>query len=185
MRVWVVLALIVAAMAVGVVLYRANYAKNDASQGSMGETTGAAGARKFPKAPEFVLPDEFGKLQGLEALRGDVILIHFWASWCPPCVGELPKIIKSANAYKDKKFKLVVISLDKNWKDADRVLPNGKLPPNVFSLLDSANKVSAAYGSYEFPETYLLTRDLRIVTKWIGPQKWNSEEFKSLFGRMF
>ncbi len=135
-------------------------------------------------APNFELTDWRGKKQRLGDQRGSVVLIHFWASWCPPCLDEIPKWIEFANRFKGKRFKFIAISLDQNWRDALKIVPGASLPSNVLSLLDDSGKVAEDFGSYQFPETYLLSPDLKIITKWVGPQEWNNPKLIELLDRM-
>jgi hypothetical protein len=69
--------------------------------------------------------------------------------------------------------------MDKSWADADRTLPVAKTPGRLISLLDADQKVSDLFGSYQFPETYLVEASGKIRTKWIGPQAWDSETVRA------
>ena len=85
----------------------------------------------------------------------------------------------AAKQFQDKPFEIVFISLDEGWKDALKVLPSDTLPKDTVSLIDPTLKVADTYGSYQFPETYLLDGEQRIVTKWVGGQEWQSELIQS------
>lgn len=140
----------------------------------------AADAITVRPAWEFTLKREDGKDFELKSLKGkNVFLVHFWASWCAPCIDELPELIQMTKSLVDSKseVKIVLVSLDTSWKDANKILKDLKLNPNTISLLDPKTKVSDLYGSYQFPETFLVDKDFKIRMKWIGPQKWNSPEF--------
>ena len=71
------------------------------------------------------------------------------------------------------------ISIDKNWSDAQQTLGRQKLSTHVLSVLDSSGSVPDQYGTYQYPETYLLSPDLRILFKWIGPQDWGGPEIRA------
>jgi len=129
---------------------------------------------KGASAPRFELKDSAGKSHGLENLRGNVVLIHFWASWCPPCLDEIPRWVAAASQFGGLPVKLVAISVDEQWPQALKVLPQANVPPNMISLLDPESATARAFGTTKFPESYLLDTELRIVDKWMGVVDWKS-----------
>lgn len=110
------------------------------------------------------------------------VLIHFWASWCPPCLGEIQEFLEFARKSPQKGLKFVIISSDKNWQELEKVVSKEKLPSNVLSLLDADSKVAESFGTFQFPETYLLTPDGKVVEKWVGPQKWGALDLNNFVG---
>lgn len=139
-----------------------------------GPTKLASGLRP---APAFTLQDWGGKKVSLKDFRDSVVVVHFWAQWCAPCLPELPEIQGAAKKLpRDKNGKDIVwllISQDETWEQARKALDVDALPPNVIALLDPEAKLSAEFGTYQFPETYVLARDHGIAAKWIGPQEWS------------
>lgn len=127
-------------------------------------------------APSFELLDVKGNKYSLSNFQGTLTVIHFWASWCPPCLDEIHQWIELATLFKDQRVKFLAISLDQNWKDAEKILPSSNLPSHVVSLLDPSLKIPEAYGTFQYPETYLINSELKIVSKWVGPQNWLSPE---------
>jgi len=126
-------------------------------------------------APPFVLKDHSGKAHAVADFRGKLVLLHFWAAWCPPCLSEIPNLLTFAQKVAPEgKIEVVTISEDGNWPDAEKVLSSAHLPADMISLLDQDSKISDAYGTYQFPESYLIGRDGRILMKWIGAQPWNN-----------
>jgi len=123
-------------------------------------------------APAFELKDAMGKVYSLQDIKEPVIIVHFWASWCPPCIEEIPRWIAAAPALKNVPVKLVAISVDESWEKALKVFPVSKLAPNMLLLLDPKSEVAGKYGTHQFPESYLLNRERKIVDKWIGSQDW-------------
>lgn len=136
-------------------------------------------------APAFSLPDSSGKTRTLEEFRGKVVLLHFWATWCPPCLNEMPELIEMAKAFPSTDLRILTVSLDGSWEDARRILPDKILPSNLVSLLDLSREVPDRFGSYQYPETYLLNRDLKIVHKFVGAQAWTGDEMMKLFKKLF
>ncbi|RYZ64898.1 MAG: TlpA family protein disulfide reductase [Proteobacteria bacterium] len=129
------------------------------------------------RVPEFSLPNPQGKNEGSSDYLGKVYLVHFWAAWCAPCVPEVPEFLNAASKLpKDRDgnpIHWILVSQDDSWEKARKVLNDQKLPENVHALLDSKAQISDAFGSYQFPETYLVTREGGVITKWIGSQEWN------------
>ncbi|MBI3533925.1 MAG: TlpA family protein disulfide reductase, partial [Deltaproteobacteria bacterium] len=109
----------------------------------------------FPgnQVPDFALKDQEGKNCRLYDFKEKVIVLHFWASWCPPCLEELPAMLNFINNYKtnDTSMKLqwVFIEYDQKWDDAWKVIPNKKYPSQVTLLLDPTNSVAARFGIYK------------------------------------
>jgi peroxiredoxin len=141
-------------------------------------------ASSFRAAPDFALPDAQGKIYKLSEFKGKVVLLHFWASWCPPCLGELPHFMELAQTLQGKQIQVLAVSLDESWQAAHKVLPTDRLPQGVVSLIDPKTKVSENFGSYAFPETYLISPKGEIITKWVGPQDWKSPEFLKMMETM-
>ena len=154
------------------------------SHSEIAASPGGDGASKLRLAPAFTLPDGSGKQRSLEDFRGKVVLLHFWASWCPPCLTEMPEVLDMAKAFVDTDLRIVAISLDESWTDSHRILPENVLPANFISLLDLSREVPDRYGSFQYPETYLLNRDLRVVHKFVGAQEWNGKEMVELFRKL-
>jgi thiol-disulfide isomerase/thioredoxin len=140
-------------------------------------------------APLFNLPELNPKhatelSRSLQSMRGKWILLHFWASWCTPCLGELTEWIEFGNSFHDEPIQFIAVSTDENREDAYKILPAEKLPAHIHSLIDTTHQTSEQYGTFQFPETYLLNPELKIVTKWVGPQPWNTAPVKEFFEKL-
>lgn len=146
--------------------------------GNSGQNPGE-NAWKRP-APPFVLKDRAGHDHTLAEARGKIVLVHFWAAWCPPCLAEIPELTAFARRFSGEKLRIFAISLDARREDAEKVLDSSKLPPNMVSLLAGESKISEQYGTYQYPETYLIDSQGRILVKWVGGQPWSGEAIQKL-----
>lgn len=118
-------------------------------------------------APELSFPTPEGKMLSLSSLKGKVVLLDFWASWCKPCRMENPNVVKLYNEYKDKGFTVFSVSLDNNkskWTNA--IQADGLVWPNHVSDLGGWNSMAAAiYSVNSIPQTYLIDADGTIIAK--------------------
>ncbi len=135
-------------------------------------------------APEISLPDDQGRRHSLSELRGKLVILHFWATWCAPCIEEIPQWVELARKMEGQPIAWIAVSLDHSWSEAHRYLKPERLPPNLISLLDAQNETPGVYGSYQFPETYLIAPDGKILSKWVGPQAWDSDSLKRAIERV-
>lgn len=124
-------------------------------------------------APAFELQDAKGQMHSLRALKDRPVILHFWASWCPPCIDEISAFVEAARALGGRGPQFVAVSLDKNWDEVFKLIPRDQWPKDVLSLLDPEGVVAERYGSFQFPETYALNPDHTVLRKWVGPQDWD------------
>lgn len=115
--------------------------------------------------PDIALNDPTGKEIALSDLRGKVVLVDFWASWCGPCRRENPNVVRAWQAYKDKGFEVFSISLDKDVAKWERAIAqDGLLWPNHVSDLKGWNSVAASrYGISSIPHAILIDKDGTVV----------------------
>ncbi|HWR72442.1 MAG TPA: TlpA disulfide reductase family protein [Nitrospirota bacterium] len=126
-------------------------------------------------APAFTLRTTKQASLALSDYRGKVVLVHFWATWCPPCVEELPQLEKLYRTLRGKDFEILAVSVDDD--EAKSVGPF--LAKNVVSfpvLFDPGGPVARRYGTIKFPETYVLDRGGTVRFKVIGPLEWTSQD---------
>lgn len=119
---------------------------------------------RLPLAPDFSQADPQGKLLQLSALRGQYVLLDFWASWCPPCRAENPVLVQAYRHYKGKKFTILSVSLDHNraaWLKA--VQADNLTWPQVSDLKGWDNIAAARYQVEALPQNFLLDPNGHIV----------------------
>ena len=118
-------------------------------------------------APELEFPDPSGKMRKLSDLRGKVVLVDFWASWCGPCRRENPNVTNIYSKYHDKGFEVFSVSLDSDADSWKRAIEADKLvwPNHVSDLKKWQSKAAAIYGVSSIPSTFLLDREGRIVQR--------------------
>jgi thiol-disulfide isomerase/thioredoxin len=116
--------------------------------------------------PPFTEKDLNGKPLALADFKGKIVLVDFWATWCGPCVEELPNVLAAYQKYHDKGFDIIGISLDQN-RDAltGFIKERGMTWVQYFDGLGWKNKLGEQYGIQSIPNTYLLDRDGIIIAK--------------------
>ncbi len=134
---------------------------------------GSRPARIGTAAPNFTVKDG-NQTVTLSQLRGQVVVLNFWATWCPPCVEEIPSLVTMSQRLKSKGVTVLGVSVD---ADADAykkfVKDHGVTFPTV---RDADQKSNALYGTFKFPETYIIDRNGVVRRKFIGAVDWTSPE---------
>ena len=120
----------------------------------------AAATDGSPPAPEFRLANRAGGEMSLSGLKGQVVMINFWASWCGPCRQEFPALDQIYSKYKPMGFQMIAINVESEKADAERFL--GKTPVSFPILFDPDTKVSGNYGVNAMPTTFLVDREGRL-----------------------
>jgi peroxiredoxin len=135
------------------------------------------------RAPAFALkkvpgPDELS----LADLRGQVVLLNFWATWCEPCEREMPEMERLYERLRPEGLRLVAVSVD----DTEAVVEEFRQRFGLtFDLLwDPDKRVSDAYQAWKYPETLLLDRDGVVVERYIGPRDWDSPLYEARLRRL-
>jgi len=134
------------------------------------------------QVPAFSFTDRNGETHSIEDFRGKIVLLNFWASWCPPCIREFPYFIKAADEYKDD---LVIIALSSDIEEAamNRFLTKlekeqqGAFPaPNMLVALDENTAITGdIFQTFKLPETILIDRQGQMREKLIGAD-WKYED---------
>jgi thiol-disulfide isomerase/thioredoxin len=119
-----------------------------------------------PPAADFVLKDLNGNSVALSDYRGKVVLLEFWATWCPPCRATMPAIEKIYKAYKDKGLVVLAISLDNG--DWDFVKSFAASYGVTYTILKGTDDIQTKYGVRAIPTTVILDKNGRIAKRYLG-----------------
>ena len=122
------------------------------------------------KAPDFSLKDAHGRSLSLSSLRGKVVLINFWATWCPPCKAEMPSMNRLYNEIRNRGFEIVAISTDNSLSTVKDFLARNRIDFQV--LFDETKSVTRQYHVFSMPTTFLIDRNGMIVEKFYGEEDW-------------
>lgn len=128
------------------------------------------------KAPDFTLKDINNRPFNLSSLRGKVVILNFWATWCPPCRAEMPSLNNLYREYRNKGLEVVAISTDRSYTVIKDYI--SKNPSDITILIDTDNKVSRQFKVFSIPTTFLIDRNGIIIERYLGEENWTSPEIK-------
>ena len=129
----------------------------------------------------FSLPNLKGEYENTDNYKGSYILINFWATWCAPCVKEIPSLNNLYNKFKDKKkFKMIAINIGQSKEVVKKFLLDKSLPVKFTILLDEKMDLSD-WNVQAIPTTFLVDKKGKIIYKAEGEKEWDSDEFTSFF----
>jgi thiol-disulfide isomerase/thioredoxin len=124
---------------------------------------------------DFVLIDENGGRMSFSEFRGEVVFINFWATWCPPCIAEMPDIQSLYEEMNDDGVRFVLISLDEDFQKAVDFVERKDF---TFPIYQLGSPLPAVFESQAIPTTYVVSPDGRIVVSKSGMAKYNTKKFK-------
>jgi thiol-disulfide isomerase/thioredoxin len=140
----------------------------------------AAEKSKLLMAPPFSLPNTDGKMISLADYKGKWVFVNFWATWCGPCVMEMPMLAKLHSVMKGKKFEMLAINMEEIEPDqVKKFIRDNKISFTV--LLDKDSKTGRNYAVESLPTTYVVSPAGEIYTRAVGMREWDSEEVVSYF----
>jgi peroxiredoxin len=132
---------------------------------------------RFPvAAPDFTLKDWAGHEVSLSSLRGNVVLVNFWATWCGTCVVEMPSMEKLVTRMRGKPFRLLAVSVDDDWQAIRKFFAKGT-PLEV--LLDTTRETPKRYGTEKFPETFIVDKDGNLRYYVISDRDWSQPDIEA------
>ncbi len=134
-------------------------------------------------APAFDLPlMGGGPSLGVEQLRGKVVLLNFWATWCKPCEDEMPAMERLYRALAGTDFELVAVSVDEDEAVVSAFA--NRLGLSFPILMDPTKKVAIAYQTFRFPESLLVGRDGIVLERYVGPKDWDADAYLDRIRRL-
>jgi cytochrome c biogenesis protein CcmG, thiol:disulfide interchange protein DsbE len=132
-------------------------------------------------APDFAVRDGSRSVV-LHEMRGKVVVLNFWATWCPPCVEEMPSLVQMQARLKDKGVEVLAISTDVDGSAYQRFLKEHNV--DLLTVRDPDQKTNTVYGTFKFPETYIIDRRGIVRRKFIGPVNWNEPEIVDFLSKL-
>jgi cytochrome c biogenesis protein CcmG, thiol:disulfide interchange protein DsbE len=132
-------------------------------------------------APDFTVHNT-DRTVALSQLKGQVVVLNFWATWCPPCIEEMPSLVQMQQRMKDKGVTVLAVSVDVDEGSYQRFVKDHNV--NLLSVRDGDGKSNALYGTFKFPETYIIDRDGIMRRKFIGAVDWTEPDVIEYLGKL-
>jgi peroxiredoxin len=130
------------------------------------------------RADDFSVPTPSGETFRLADQRGKVVMVNFWATWCPPCLEEMPAMERLYRRHKDAGFTLVAISVDADPKKVTPFVTEHKLTMPIG--VDPKMELATTYGVRALPSSFVVGRDGNLAALAIGPRHWDNAAAHSL-----
>lgn len=132
-------------------------------------------------AKDFSVQDSDGQVS-LNQFRGQVVVLNFWATWCPPCDQELPSLMDMQNQMRARGVVVVGVSIDVDGVAYHRYLKQRNV--NFVTVRDPEQKVAGMYGTSGWPESYIIDRQGVLRRKIVGPINWDSPEVMQFLSKL-
>ena len=132
-------------------------------------------------APDFAVQDSEHKV-ALNQFRGQVLVLNFWATWCAPCVEELPSLMNMQTRLKGNGVTVLGISIDVDGDAYRRFLKQHDV--SLLTVRDPDQKVSRVYGTTGWPETFIIDRQGVLRRKFVGPVDWTTPEVMEFLSKL-
>jgi len=129
-------------------------------------------------APNLDVFDRGGAKTDLAKSKGKIFIIHFWATWCPPCVEEIPALSRFWDKYRSRDdIALYAISVDQDWKAIDTFMARN--PSSIPLFHDPGAATAKRFGTTQYPETYVVNDKGRVLWRVQGAVDWNDPDVKA------
>jgi len=149
------------------------------------ELSGCYGGSRPPRigsnAPDFTVQDAQNKVT-LSAYRGQVVVLNFWATWCPPCIEEMPSLVEMQRRMKTKGVTVLAVSVDVDEGAYKQFVKDHNV--NLLTVRDADQKSNSLYGTSKFPETYIIDRNGVVRRKFIGAVDWTAPEITDFLSKL-
>jgi len=130
-------------------------------------------------APDFSFTDLNGHTSDLSAFRGKIVILHFWATWCPPCLVEFPKLVEAAKG-KENILAVLAVSSDDEKSVLRRYAMRKTLPKNVHVIWDEGRRITHdLFQTFSYPETIIIGADGKMLRKIAGDADWTGDVMKT------
>ena len=132
-------------------------------------------------ANDFTVKDS-DRTVSLNQFRGQVVVLNFWASWCPPCVAELPSMIEMQDRLRNRGITVLGVSIDVDSNAYHRFIQQKNV--NFLTVRDPDQKVAGMYGTSVWPESYIIDRQGVMRRKVVGPTNWSSPDILEFLSKL-
>ncbi len=132
-------------------------------------------------APDFTIKDS-DRAVTLSQYKGQVVVLNFWATWCPPCVEEMPSLVQMQQRMKARGVTVLAVSVDVDQNSYRQFLSNHGV--SLITVRDPEQKANSLYGTFKFPETYVIDRNGVMRRKFIGAVDWNEPEIVDFLSKL-
>jgi cytochrome c biogenesis protein CcmG/thiol:disulfide interchange protein DsbE len=132
-------------------------------------------------APDFTVRDSERSVT-LSQLKGQIVVLNFWATWCPPCIEETPSLVQMQQRMKDKGITVLAVSVDVDESAYRQFIKDHGV--TLLTVRDGASKSSALYGTFKYPETYVIDRGGVVRRKFIGAVDWTEPDVIEYLGKL-
>ena len=133
-------------------------------------------------APDFGFIQSSGRRVHLRDFRGQVVLVNFWATWCPPCRDEMPSLNDLGQVKNFNQLVILAFSVDESWDVVNRYMLENHFTLPVCADFD--RRISTLYGTRKFPETFIIDKKGKVAFKVIGAAEWMDSEMLSYLRRL-
>jgi len=131
-------------------------------------------------APDFTITDSQHTVV-LSQLRGKPVVLNFWATWCPPCVEEMPSLVQ---LHKELGDRVTILAVSEDADDGAYKQFVHDHNVDLLTVRDTKQTTNEVYGTFKFPETYIIDRNGKIVRKFIGPANWTSPDIVEYLNKL-
>ncbi len=125
------------------------------------------------RAPDFSIRTDEGRTVSPADFGGKVLVLNFWATWCAPCVEEIPTLDSLQRHFAGSGLVVLGVSVDTDQDAYRRFLAKNRV--SFLTAREDTRKINADYGTFQYPETYIIDRSGKVVKKIIGKETWNDE----------
>jgi len=132
-------------------------------------------------APDFTVQDSQNSAT-LSQFRGQVLVLNFWATWCAPCVEEIPSLVDMQRRMKAKGVTVLAVSVDVDENAYKQFVKDHNV--SLLTVRDPSGKSNGLYGTFKFPETYVIDRNGVMRRKFIGAVDWTGPEITEFLGKL-